>query len=161
MPDRLCRCDRVPNYLTPQVMNQCVGKSFRSRLKIKQQTILWLNRHQPMRPMWRCRVCAAPWPCQPARISLLNQYNRRLVDLCQYLAGQYLKAIEDLIRVNPNHLPSNLHLRFLGWPTRTVHQRTHHQVSLTLDGSQSISRQPEDKPSRDLRPPRTSTSQIR
>ncbi|SCF20421.1 hypothetical protein GA0070216_106237 [Micromonospora matsumotoense] len=32
------------------------------------------GRHVAARPAWRCRACAAPWPCQPAELSLRREY---------------------------------------------------------------------------------------
>jgi hypothetical protein len=43
--------------------------------------------HVPMRPLWRCRSCAAEWPCQPARLSLLVEYRGNRTALLLYLGG--------------------------------------------------------------------------
>ncbi len=70
-----------------------------------------------MRPLWLCRVCAAPWSCQPARLLLLMEYRRDRVGLSVYLAGQLFEATGDLVRLNPNPAPTPQELfeRFLAW----------------------------------------------
>lgn len=52
--------------------------------------------HLPVRPTWRCVVCGDNWPCEPARIALLNQASGDSVGLLVYLAAQLMDAIEDL-----------------------------------------------------------------
>lgn len=70
-----------------------------------------------MRPAWRCRVCAAAWPCSPARLALLTEFVNNRVGLCQYLATQYVQALDDLSRHAPNVPRRGLYTRFLGWPS--------------------------------------------
>ncbi len=72
--------------------------------------------HVPMRPLWLCRVCAAPWPCQPARLLLLLDYRRDRVALSIHMAGCLFDATADLLRANPN--PADLFDRFIGWTAR-------------------------------------------
>ncbi|MCM0677147.1 hypothetical protein NCC78_20990 [Micromonospora phytophila] len=76
--------------------------------------------HLPMRPLWLCRVCAAPWPCQPARLLLLMDYRRDRVGLSVYMAGILFDATADLMTLNPNPGPSPRELfdRFLAWTAR-------------------------------------------
>ncbi|MFF0313647.1 hypothetical protein ACFYPH_03215 [Micromonospora sp. NPDC005252] len=76
--------------------------------------------HLPMRPLWLCRVCAAAWPCQPARLLLTMEYRRDRVGLSVYLAGLLFEATADLIKLNPNPAPSpaELFARFVGWTAR-------------------------------------------
>ncbi|WP_435818239.1 hypothetical protein [Micromonospora matsumotoense] len=73
-----------------------------------------------MRPLWRCRTCAAPWPCQPARLLLTREYRRDRVGLSVYLASQLFEATADLVRLNPHPAPSPAELfdRFLSWTAR-------------------------------------------
>ncbi len=80
-----------------------------------------LGRHLPMRPTWLCRVCAGAWPCAPAKLALLTEYRRRhRIALCDYLAGQYLDALDDLSTHSPNTPRGDLYARFLGWPVRAA-----------------------------------------
>ncbi|WP_442792058.1 flavin reductase [Micromonospora sp. NBC_01796] len=72
--------------------------------------------HLPMRPTWRCRVCAADWPCGPARLALLAEFHRNRVALCLYLSAQYVRALEDLAEYAPNAPRENLYNRFIAWP---------------------------------------------
>ncbi|WP_431935914.1 hypothetical protein [Micromonospora sp. RP3T] len=76
--------------------------------------------HGPMRPLWRCRVRAAPWPCQPARLLLLMEYRRDRVALSMYMAGCLFDATADLMKLNDNPGPSPVELfeRFLAWTAR-------------------------------------------
>ncbi|MFY1659683.1 hypothetical protein [Micromonospora sp. WMMD1274] len=72
--------------------------------------------HVPMRPLWLCRACAAPWPCQPARLLLLLDYRRDRVALSIHMASCLFDATADLLRTNPN--PADLFDRFIGWTAR-------------------------------------------
>ncbi|WFE38472.1 hypothetical protein [Micromonospora sp. WMMD998] len=72
--------------------------------------------HLPMRPRWLCRVCAGPWPCQPARLLLLMDYRRDRVALSIYMAACLFDATADLLHQNPE--PQDLFDRFLGWAAR-------------------------------------------
>ncbi|MFC4021879.1 hypothetical protein ACFOW4_28610 [Micromonospora sp. GCM10011542] len=76
--------------------------------------------HLPMRPLWLCRVCAAPWPCQPARLLLGMEYRRDRVSLSVYMAGQLFDATADLIKLNPHPTttPAELFDKFLAWTAR-------------------------------------------
>jgi hypothetical protein len=69
-----------------------------------------------MRPTWRCRVCAARWPCGPARITLLAEFHRNRVALSLYLSAQYFAALQDLTEYAPNAPREDLYARFIGWP---------------------------------------------
>lgn len=40
--------------------------------------------HLPLRPLWLCRVCAAPWPCPVARLTLRQEYAHDRVGLSVY-----------------------------------------------------------------------------
>lgn len=76
--------------------------------------------HVPIRPLWLCRVCAAPWPCPPARLLLLMDFRRDRVTLSVHLAGCLFDATADLLKLNPDGVPSpkDLFDRFLGWTGR-------------------------------------------
>ncbi|MEO3781362.1 hypothetical protein ABGB16_32145 [Micromonospora sp. B11E3] len=73
--------------------------------------------HLPIRPLWLCRACAAPWPCATARLTLLHEYARDRVALLVYLGGQLHDAADELYRLNPHDGPEPAQLfdRFLGW----------------------------------------------
>ncbi|TDC78254.1 flavin reductase [Micromonospora sp. KC606] len=70
--------------------------------------------HLPMRPLWRCRNCGAPWPCQPARLSLLVEYRNDRTALLVYLAQQMTEARDQLTQLNPDQ-HTELTERFLAW----------------------------------------------
>ncbi|MDW3847079.1 hypothetical protein NMK34_10750 [Micromonospora sp. BRA006-A] len=73
--------------------------------------------HVAIRPLWLCRVCAGPWPCQPARLLLLLEYRRDRVALSIYMAGCLFDAAADLLRLNPDPgpRPGELFHRFVAW----------------------------------------------
>ncbi|GIJ26583.1 hypothetical protein Vqi01_17450 [Micromonospora qiuiae] len=73
--------------------------------------------HLPLRPLWLCRACAAPWPCASARLTLLTDYRNDRITLSIYLAARLYDAVEDLYRLDPQNVPkpAALHDRFLGW----------------------------------------------
>jgi hypothetical protein len=77
-------------------------------------------RHQPIPPLWRCRTCAHPWPCGPARLALLHQYADNHIGLTLHLATLHQQAVTDLHDINPHTGPDprTLHQRFLGWIPR-------------------------------------------
>lgn len=71
--------------------------------------------HVPTRPRYLCRTCAAPWPCQPARLHLLYAYRGARADLLAHLAVHLHRALLDLLAISPNLDPVALSARFLGW----------------------------------------------
>ncbi|WP_420884088.1 hypothetical protein [Micromonospora sp. CPCC 205547] len=73
--------------------------------------------HLPLRPLWLCRACAAPWPCAPARLGLLHEYAADRVSLLVYLGGLLHDAAGELHRLHPydGPAPGQLFTRFLGW----------------------------------------------
>ncbi|MFC6019047.1 hypothetical protein ACFP2T_22905 [Plantactinospora solaniradicis] len=82
--------------------------------------------HTPMRPLFLCRECGAPWPCQPARLSLLVAYRDDRHGLRIHLATKLLAAIGDQPRLDP----LGLAVRFLGWlPPREDAAESHGQQS--------------------------------
>nr|WP_082106396.1 hypothetical protein [Micromonospora haikouensis] len=76
--------------------------------------------HAPMRPLWRCRVCAAAWPCPPARLLLTMNYCRDRAGLPVYMAGMLFDAAGDLMKLTPSQppTPEELFDRFLAWTAR-------------------------------------------
>ncbi|WDZ83046.1 hypothetical protein [Micromonospora cathayae] len=75
--------------------------------------------HLPIRPVWRCRIDGAPWPCQPARSRLLRLHADDRLALLMYLGGLMQQAAREL--------PADVDLtdRFLTWarrPHRTPHR---------------------------------------
>ncbi|MFG1677058.1 hypothetical protein [Micromonospora sp. NPDC049282] len=81
--------------------------------------------HIPSRPLWLCRICAAPWPCQPARLLLLVEYRTDRAALSIYMAGCLFDATADLLTLNPNPGPSpkDLFDRFVAWTARDSRPR--------------------------------------
>lgn len=73
--------------------------------------------HLPLRPLWLCRACAAPWPCAPARLALLREYAEDRVALLVYLGGLLHDAAGHLHTLHPEDGPDpgQLFTRFLGW----------------------------------------------
>ncbi|MBG6101047.1 MULTISPECIES: hypothetical protein [Micromonospora] len=73
--------------------------------------------HLPLRPLWLCRVCAAPWPCPVARLTLRREYAHDRIGLSVYLCSVLHEAAADLYRLNPHDGPdpAALFTRFLGW----------------------------------------------
>nr|MDT0661065.1 hypothetical protein [Micromonospora sp. DSM 115978] len=73
--------------------------------------------HLPRRPLWLCRVCAADWPCGPARLNLLREHGDDPVWLRVYLASAMHEALRDLVRLNPDSVPTPdvIWRRFLAW----------------------------------------------
>jgi hypothetical protein len=74
--------------------------------------------HQPIRPIWRCRACAAPWPCGPAKLALLAAHGDSPVALALHLAVTVRDAMDDTWRTGRRPDPAALHDRFLGWLSR-------------------------------------------
>ncbi|WP_405094835.1 hypothetical protein [Micromonospora sp. NBC_01412] len=75
-----------------------------------------LRRHVAARPTWRCRVCAAPWPCQPAKLGLRTEYARDRVALAIYLCVLMHDAIADRLRTHPDQVdPTGYFDRFIAW----------------------------------------------
>jgi len=74
--------------------------------------------HTPVRPLWLCRTCAAPWPCGPARLALLHRYAHDRPALPHHLTAAYHEALRDLTTLNPHDgpTPADLYRRFLAWP---------------------------------------------
>ncbi|SCE84251.1 hypothetical protein GA0074695_1538 [Micromonospora viridifaciens] len=71
--------------------------------------------HLPLRPLWLCRACAQPWPCGPARLALLAEYEGARTALIVYLAACREEAREQLAKLNTSEPPPELTGRFLAW----------------------------------------------
>lgn len=88
--------------------------------------------HTPLRPLWLCRACAAPWPYAPARLSLLHEHADDRVALLVYLGGMLHDATGELHRLNPHDgpEPGQLYARFLGWaiPRRTTPESSQRSI---------------------------------
>ncbi|SCG54479.1 hypothetical protein [Micromonospora rifamycinica] len=74
------------------------------------------GRHVAARPAWRCRACAAPWPCQPAKLGLRREYAHDRPMLAIYLCLLMHDAITDALRVGSGTVdPAAYFTRFLAW----------------------------------------------
>ncbi|MFU8853425.1 hypothetical protein ACNAW0_20915 [Micromonospora sp. SL1-18] len=73
--------------------------------------------HTPIRPLWLCRACAAPWPCANARLTLLREYADDRVALLVYLGGMLHDAASELhtLHLDDGPAPGQLFTRFFGW----------------------------------------------
>ncbi|MBE1491190.1 hypothetical protein H4W31_006828 [Plantactinospora soyae] len=67
--------------------------------------------HTHTRPLFLCRACGGPWPCQPARLALLAIYREDPAGLRNCLTGRLMIALAD----QPGTDPTALRARFLGW----------------------------------------------
>ncbi|MGC5033186.1 hypothetical protein [Micromonospora sp. DT229] len=94
--------------------------------------------HTPLRPLWLCRACAAPWPCGSARVTLLREYAQDRVALLVYLGGLLHDAADQLHTLNPHggSAPAQLFDRFVGWALirRTVDGSTPHPAPGAPEG---------------------------
>lgn len=70
-----------------------------------------MSPHLPARPDWTCRTCAQPWPCEPRREMLLEEYRGDAVQLVFFMAMCMTDASMDL----PAQPSGALSARFLGW----------------------------------------------
>ncbi|SCL38426.1 hypothetical protein GA0074692_5007 [Micromonospora pallida] len=73
--------------------------------------------HIAARPPWRCRACGAPWPCQPAKLLLLDLYADDRLGLMVDLGVTMAAALPDLSHTE------NLLDRFVRW-ARPPRRRT-------------------------------------
>lgn len=70
--------------------------------------------HLKLRPSWDCAVCAQPWPCANAKVSLMTEFQEYPTVLAIYMSSQMHEAFVDLIARGPVR-PADLYDRFLGW----------------------------------------------
>jgi hypothetical protein len=61
--------------------------------------------HVPRRPLRACTGCETEWPCEAAKSELLISYQGMPVSLSLYLASQFVRAIEDLSRLDSGRAP--------------------------------------------------------
>ncbi|MEV6344113.1 hypothetical protein [Actinoplanes sp. NPDC051851] len=64
--------------------------------------------HDPT-PAFLCKSCGWPWPCDPARASLTEKYDRAAAATIMWV------FLEDAVRVMPNASSAILFARFLKW----------------------------------------------
>ncbi|MFI2711734.1 hypothetical protein ACH495_16545 [Micromonospora sp. NPDC018662] len=75
-----------------------------------------LARHVATRPAWRCRACAAPWPCPPAKLRLRREYAHDHAGLAVYLCVLMHDAIADALHLDLGPIdPAEYFARFIGW----------------------------------------------
>lgn len=84
--------------------------------------------HLPVRPAWRCRNCAAPWPCGPARLALVAEFYGHSIALAFYLAASMREAIDDAYDLGLRPDLPTLHARFLGWMSLARRRRRSHRL---------------------------------
>ncbi|MDG4786213.1 hypothetical protein O7626_09785 [Micromonospora sp. WMMD1102] len=58
------------------------------------------GRHTPGRA-YHCETCSAPWPCAPARLALLVDFEGDRVGLLVYLAGHLTRALQAMPDTHP------------------------------------------------------------
>ncbi|MEE6257071.1 flavin reductase [Plantactinospora sonchi] len=68
-----------------------------------------------MRPTYRCRTCAAHWPCPTARLVLTRLYQDDPAGLRRHLTAHLRHARRDLAETAPGVDAAALTVRFLGW----------------------------------------------
>lgn len=73
--------------------------------------------HVAMRPLWRCRNCGEDWPCEPAQLSLLSEYQGDRTSLIIYLSALMAEAHNQLTRLDPER-GAGLLDRFITWARR-------------------------------------------
>jgi hypothetical protein len=69
--------------------------------------------HMEMRPSWDCRVCGAPWPCDPVKVALSEEYRCFPSLLILFLMSAYQEAQENLGYLDGQ--PADLLNRIAGW----------------------------------------------
>ncbi|SCL30360.1 hypothetical protein GA0070616_4060 [Micromonospora nigra] len=83
---------------------------------MKQHARAHLERHLAVRPVWRCRECAAAWPCPAAKLRLRAEYAHDRPGLAIYLCVLMHDAISDRLRIDPDGVdPAEYFRRFIGW----------------------------------------------
>jgi hypothetical protein len=73
--------------------------------------------HTAQRPTWDCRVCSAPWPCAPSKVTLLDDYRAYPSLLLLYLSAQMHACWEDYAACTGD-VPPDLGERFMSWAMR-------------------------------------------
>ena len=70
--------------------------------------------HLPLRATWVC-TCGEPWPCEPVRVGLLDEYAEARSALIMLMLATFAEAVHDL----PDARAGDLFDRFLAWPWPT------------------------------------------
>ncbi len=75
------------------------------------------RKHWYIRPLWICSECAARWPCQPAKLSLLREHQQARIGLTLLMVSIMFEAVPDIIRLESgtHRVPENLWVRFVLW----------------------------------------------
>ncbi|SCE90813.1 hypothetical protein GA0070607_3084 [Micromonospora coriariae] len=71
--------------------------------------------HHPGAPHWRCTRCGAPWPCSPARLSLLSRWRGDRVGMVLMLTTLLDEAFADAAQLGLTPDPAAYVERFLVW----------------------------------------------
>lgn len=69
-----------------------------------------MTAHEPTRPDWMCEPCAAPWPCDPERVRLAEEYAADRVGLSMRMGVELVNAARDT-----RGDPGELFERFVSW----------------------------------------------
>ncbi|MFC4089390.1 hypothetical protein [Micromonospora sp. GCM10011541] len=80
--------------------------------------------HLPQRPVWACKVCGDPWPCEPAKLLMLMEYRKHMIALAMYMGTHLHDAVADFMRLHPDTPPDSTELfdRFLAWTNPRQHR---------------------------------------
>jgi hypothetical protein len=70
---------------------------------VRQLSRLGIRVHVPVRADWSCSACGLPWPCPPARLTILESSGGR-VDLSITMVRVLEAAVQDLPEVDPKLL---------------------------------------------------------
>jgi len=65
--------------------------------------------HGPDRPSWVCRVCARPWPCDPAQVDMRAEMDRVALAIYMWL------NLQDAVLERPGLPTGELFERFISW----------------------------------------------
>jgi hypothetical protein len=76
--------------------------------------------HHFGRPHWRCKRCGVPWPCSPAKLSLLAQWRGDRIGLVLLLTGLLNEAFVDAVVLGVSPDPAAYVGRFLTWTRARV-----------------------------------------
>jgi hypothetical protein len=73
--------------------------------------------HLALRPSWECCICTGqPWPCAPAKASLVVEHHAYPSVLLLYLHSCYAEALEHFAA--SGEVPADLYERFVTWARR-------------------------------------------
>ncbi|MER7168128.1 hypothetical protein ABT336_18920 [Micromonospora sp. NPDC000207] len=71
--------------------------------------------HVPMRPLWQCAACREPWPCEPARRSLVHEFADARPALLVHLGAMLAHAGDQMYQIGQRPSSDELDRRFLAW----------------------------------------------